>query len=85
LSKKDTSWLSGQIKTAGGDIIKFEFSMDGEVGGGVVRLVGGKSSFNSNDLKEASSVFGPKMRELLIGGTNLFSRAQLLSQIFPKG
>ena len=77
-------WLRGQIKTHNGDIVVFEFSTDEENPGGLVKVSEPNgapgSEINRKALEEASGFFGSKMRELLLGGTNLFTSVR----VFPE-
>ena len=80
-TKNVSTWLSGQLKTSKGDIVKFEFSPDLENGGGVVRIAESSgapdSEIDHNALHVASGVFGTKMKELLVGGCNLFTQVRV--------
>ena len=83
MDTKDVSFLSGQLRTPEGDLIKFEFAVDN---GGEVRVAESKegapgSAIDYEALHTASGIFGAKMRELLIGGTNLFTQARLFSSV----
>jgi hypothetical protein len=75
---KATTWVGGQIELENGELVKFEFSPDKLHGGGKIRIVnpeGECSSFMAQAklMNQASGLFGTKLRDLMVGGKNLFS------------